>query len=86
MFGKEQKKFNVGDVIIVKNWLGEQKYEVTRVTKTQAICEIKRKDGTGFTARYKREYSVCGSGDYYYVTPIPFIEWNTNKYIVVSKD
>ena len=86
MFNERQKEFKVGDVIIVKNLLGEQKYEVTRVTKTQAICEIKRENGTGITVRYKREYSVCGSGDYYDVTPIPFIKWYANKYTVVSKD
>ena len=85
MFYEEQKEFKVGDVIIVKSWAGKHKYEVTRVTKTQAICEVKREDGTGFTAKYKRKYSVYGSGNYH-VTPVPFIRWNTNEYTVVSKD
>ena len=86
MFNERQKEFKVGDIIIAKNLLGEQKYEVTRVTKTQAICEIKRENGTGFTVKYKRKYSVCGNGDYYDVIPIPFIKWYANKYTVVSKD
>ena len=85
MFNEKQKEFKVGDVIIVKNWFGKRKHEVTRVTKTQAICEIKREDGTGFTVKYKRKYLVGESG-YCHVTPVPFIEWNTNEYTVVSKD
>lgn len=85
MFNAEQKEFKVGDVIIVSNWYGKTKYEVTRVTKTQAICEIKRENGTGFTVKYKRKYSVCGSGNCL-VTPVPFINWSTNEYTVVSKD
>ena len=85
MFDEEQKEFKVGDVIIVKNWTGKRKYEVTRVTKTQAICEVKRDDGTGFTVKYKKKYLAYGSG-YCHVTQVPFISWNNSEYIVVSKD
>ena len=85
MFNAEKKEFKVGDVIVVKNWAATYRYEVTRVTKTQAICDIRRKNGTGYTAKFRKEYSKYDNGAFH-ITPIPRIEWNTNEYTVISED
>jgi hypothetical protein len=74
----ESKQFQVGDVIVVKNWHGTRKDKVTRVTKTMAICEK-----TNYTCRYKREYYIWNeetkrAG----VTPLPRVTWNTTEYFV----
>ena len=80
----EKKELKVGDVITVKNCFTTYKVTVTRVTKTQAICDVKRKDGTGYTAKYKKEYTRYGTGQCY-LSPIPRIEYNFNEYIVTPK-
>ena len=89
MFDEIKRDFKVGDVIVVKNFINTYSIKVTRVTKTQAICVVKRKDGTGYTAKYKKTYSFTNCHDgtkHFYVTPIPRIEWNTNEYTVISED
>lgn len=88
MFGLTKKEFKVGDIIVVKNWVGTQSFTVTRLTKLYAVCEYKRKDGTGFTAKYQKYYDVLEgeSGVHFNVTPVPRIEWNSNEYTVISKD
>ena len=52
----EKREFKVGDKIVKKNWYGTTTLKVTRVTKTQAICEVKRADGTGYVDKYRKEY------------------------------
>ena len=84
MFGEAKKSFEVGDIIVTKNFTGTYKKIVTRVTKTQAICDVTRPDGTGYTAKYKRDYAELYGG-YAMVTPIPRIEWDQNKYMVIPK-
>ncbi len=80
-------KFQVGDVIITKSWYNTYPRTVTRVTKTQAICEVKREDGTGYISKFRKEYLVTKTGDkvHYTVTPVPRIDWNTNEYTVIPK-
>ena len=73
----EKREFKVGDKILKENWYGTTTLKVTRVTKTQAICEVKRADGTGYVDKYRKEY-------YVYLTEIPRIEYNTNKYSVIT--
>ena len=80
----EKKEFKVGDVITVKNCFTTYKIKVTRVTKTQAICDVKRKDGTGYTAKYKKEYTTYGTGPCD-LSPIPRIEYDFNEYTVTPK-
>lgn len=84
MFDWENKEFKVGDVIVIENWATKCSVTVTRVTKLHAICEIKRADGTEYTYKFKKNYSACGNG--FILTPVPRIEWNTNKYTVITKD
>lgn len=86
MFGLlEKKEFKAGDIIVIKNFTGKHSITVTRVTKTQAICEVRRKDGTGYVQKFRKTYEVS-KGKHFYLTPIPRIEWNTNEYTVISKD
>lgn len=85
MFETENKEFKVGDVIVVKNCFTTYKLTVTRVTKLHAICDVKREDGTGYTAKFKKVYSVGNSGRCF-VRPVPRIEWNTNEYTVISNN
>ena len=85
MFDTVRKKFEVGDIIITKNFTGAYKKTVTRVTKTQAICDVIRPDGTGYVAKYRRDYEVWEDGKCY-VVPIPRIEWDQNEYSVIAKE
>ena len=55
MFDWTKKEFKVGGIIVVKNWTGTHSLTVTRLTKLYAVCEYKRKDGTGFTAKYRKK-------------------------------
>ena len=84
----EKREFKVGDKIVKKNWYGTTTLKVTRVTKTQAICEVKRADGTGYVDKYKKEYYVHfgedGKVNDYSVTEIPRIQFNTNNYSVIT--
>lgn len=82
---EEKKEFKVGDIIVIKNFATKYSIPVTRVTKTQAICEVKRKDGTGYVQKFRKTYEVS-KGKHFYLDPIPRIEWNTNEYTVISKD
>ena len=88
MFDWAKKEFKVGGIIVVKNWTGTHSLTVTRLTKLYAVCEYKRKDGTGFTAKYRKSYDVIEGGSCvrFNVTPVPRIEWNSNEYTVISKD
>lgn len=79
------KEFKVGDVLVVKNCFNTYKHTITRVTKTQAICDVKRSDGTGYTARYRKVYEDYENGKFH-VDPIPYNMWNMNEYTVVPKD
>ena len=84
----EKREFKVGDKIVKKNWYATTTLTVTRVTKTQAICEVKRADGTGYVDKYRKEYYVYFDEDgkeYYSLTEIPRIEYNTNNYRVISE-
>ncbi len=85
----EKREFKVGDKIVKKNRYGTTTLKVTRVTKTQAVCEVKRADGTGYVDKYRKEYSVYfdedGKIEYYSLTEIPRIEYNTNDYSVISE-
>lgn len=85
MLNIEKKEFKVGDVIVVKNWATTYKLTVTRVTKLHAVCDVKREDGSGYTAKFKKEYEVTNSGNCF-VTPVPRVSWNTNTYTVISKN
>ena len=58
------KEFKVGDVLVVKNCFNTYKHTITRVTKTQAICDVKRSDGTGYTARYRKVYEDYENGKF----------------------
>lgn len=84
MFDEAKKFFEVGDVIVVKNWATTFKLTVTRVTKLYAICDVKRKDGTGFTMKFKRDYSVFHDNKAF-VRRVPRIEWDQNEYTVIPK-
>lgn len=85
MFDDEAKKiFEVGDVIVVKNWATTFKLTVTRVTKLHAICDVKREDGTGYTQKFKRDYSVFHNNKAF-VRRVPRIEWDQNEYTVIPK-
>jgi hypothetical protein len=85
MFNVVKKQFEVGDIIVTKNFTGTYKRIVTRVTKTQAICDVKRSDGTGYAAKFRRGYDLYPNGGAH-VTPNPYIEWDMNEYSVIAKD
>lgn len=84
MFEVVKKTFEVGDVIIVKNWAGTSKLTVTRVTKLHAICDVKRKDGTSYAAKFKRDYSLF-HGEKASVRRVPYAEWDQNEYTIIPK-
>ena len=85
----EKREFKVGDKIVKKNWYCTTTLKVTRVTKTQAVCEVKRADGTGYVDKYRKEYYVYfdkeGKVSHYSLTEIPRIEYNTNEYSVITE-
>ena len=83
MFDEVKKTFEVGDVIVVKNWATTYSLTVTRVTKLHAICDVKREDGSGYTAKFKRDYSVFHNKAF--VRRVPRIEWDQNEYTVIPK-
>lgn len=63
----------VGDRIRVKTWFSNSIVTITRVTKTKAIADIKRKDGTKYTYGFKRE---CSDG---HVRPFSYIPFDTTE-------
>ena len=78
-----KKTFKIGDVILIKTWLGEHKVKVTRLTKTLAICHVVRADGTSYDYRFKKEYEIWNEETKRaWVTSYPRQEWNTNEYFV----
>lgn len=79
----EKREFKVGDKIVIMNWYGTHTIQVTKVTKLHAVCEVKRADGTGYVQKFKKEYIV--DGNYYGVTLVPRINFDTNKYKVISE-
>lgn len=83
MFDYNKRTFEVGDVVIVKNWATEQRLRVTRVTKLHAICEVKRADGSGYSIKFKREYGVSTSGCCF-VSRVPRISFDMNEYKVIQ--
>ena len=84
MFEEAKKTFEVGDVILVKNWVNTYKLTVTRVTKLHAICDVKREDGTGYTQKFKRDYSVFHNNKAF-VRQVPRIDWDQSEYTVIPK-
>ena len=46
----------VGDKIRITTWLGSYIVKITRVTKTKAIADVVRKDGSRYTCEFKRKY------------------------------
>ena len=84
MFDEAKKIFEVGDVIVVKNCFNTFSVTVTRVTKLHAICDVKREDGTGYTMKFKRDYSVFYNKTAF-VRRVPRIEWDQNEYTVIPK-
>ena len=79
----EKREFKVGDKILITSWYGTHTIQVTKLTKLHAVCEVKRTDGTSYVSKFKKEYIV--DGNYYGVTPVPKIDFNTNKYKVISE-
>ena len=72
----------VGDKIRISTWLGSYIVKITRVTKTKAIADVVRKDGSRYTCEFKRKSGIissaspplsmpCGSWDTC-VVPAPF--------------
>lgn len=49
-------QLQIGDRIRVSNWFNTYVSTIVRVTKTKAIGETKRADGTIFTTEFRREY------------------------------
>lgn len=97
MFKEEKREFKVGDILLVSSWASICKYKVTRVTKTQAICEVKRSDGTSFSSKYRKEYTVVSNDDgkfetdengrlMIFVHPIPYEQWNTKDYYLIPNE
>jgi len=67
----EQGLIEVGDIIVIKNWPGTQRFTVTRVTKTLSLS--KRDDG--YEHRFKRKIQ--------WDMGHPHSTWNTNEYTVL---
>lgn len=49
-------QLQVGDRIRVSNWFRTYVSTIVKVTKTKAIGETKRADGTSFTTEFSRYY------------------------------
>ena len=85
----EKREFKVGDIVLVKNWMGTTKYVINRVTKTQAISDVLNEDGTKrYSLKFRKTYYVWGEENGITrigVTPVPIIEWNTNEYFLVEE-
>lgn len=84
MLDSVEKQFKVGDKIVEKTWLGTHTYEVTRVTKTQAVIKFNEHCEGKYRINY-RVYDLGNGMKSYSVTPIPRIEWNTTQYEVIEK-
>lgn len=79
-----KKEFNVGDTVVIENWATTLSVDVTRLTKTTAVCRTEN----GYEYKFKKEYEACEREDgsmFYYVYPVPRIRWNTNRYSVIAK-
>lgn len=82
----EYREFEVGDVIVSKSLYSTEKRVVTRVTKTQAICEVKRDDGTGYISRFKKKYCVLDGNHRVHLDCVPYIRFSTTEYFVYPKN
>ena len=69
----EKKLLEVGDKILIENWMMKRIVTITRVTKTMAVANVKRKDGTTYDYKFNRE---CYDGN---VVPKPYIQFDTTK-------
>lgn len=81
-----KKQFKVGDVVIIKNCYGSSVEEVIRLTKTQAITKSIANEN--LLGKFRIDYIAYDIGDgktHYSVTPVPYIEWDTNEYVVIAK-
>jgi len=71
----KRELLEVGDVLVIKNWLRTSEYLITRVTKTLAFS---KRASDGFEHSFKRKISWDMSH--------PHIKWNTNEYSVKYKE
>lgn len=65
----EKTTLEVGDKVRIKNWILDKIVTITKVTKTKAIAEIKRSDGSKYSYSFKRE---CYDGHVNPFSPINF--------------
>ena len=80
-----EKEFKVGDRILVTPRFGNPyTLTVTRLTKTQAVCEwIRKTDGMKLSEKFRKTYHT--NGEWCNLTPVPLEEWPTNTYKVIEK-
>jgi hypothetical protein len=63
-------RIEIGDKIKITTWYGKTIVRITRVTKTKAIAEIKRNDGSRYSYNFKRD---CSHG----IEPFGYIPFDT---------
>ena len=71
----EKRLLEVGDVIVATTLLGQRKFTVTRVTKTQAVC-----DDNNYI-KFKREYSY--ENGYVRIRRVSQDRWNGSTYELI---
>ena len=87
MIESEYREFEVGDVIVSKSWYSTEKRVVTRLTKTQAICDVKRDDGTSYSSRFKKKYYFIDAISHrVHLDCVPYHSFNTTEYYVYPKN
>lgn len=75
----DRVSIEVGDKVLIKNWMGKKVVTITRVTKTKAVAQIKRADGTSYNYNFNR-YAIDNR-----VCPKPYIDFDTTTRTLIKK-
>lgn len=75
----EKTTLEIGDKILIENWMSKRIVTITRVTKTKAVAHVVRKDGSSYDYTFNRN---CHHG---YVEPKPRIDsFDMTKRILIN--
>lgn len=76
----EKRLLEVGDKILIENWMNKYILTITRVTKTKAVAKVIRKDGSSYEYTFKREVN---NG---WVSPKPHINFDATKRTLITEN
>jgi len=81
MIINEKTTLEIGDKILIENWMSKRIVTITRVTKTKAVAHVVRKDGSSYDYTFNRN---CPNG---HIEPKPRIDgFDITKRILINSN